>query len=50
LGDAAEWTPDHERLTEITELLAGANWQRAGAPSSKKPRPIKRPAPPDAAI
>lgn len=41
-GDVADWTPEVERLTQVTELLAGANWQRGGGRGSK-PKPVRRP-------
>jgi hypothetical protein len=43
LGEAAAYTPEVHRLTDIADLLAMANWQRSGAPSSKRPKPIRRP-------
>lgn len=42
LGEAAQWSPELHRLTDIADLLAGANWQRGGS-ATKKPKPIKRP-------
>lgn len=42
LGEAADWSPEMHRLTDVAELLAGANWQRANG-KGPKPKPIKRP-------
>lgn len=45
VGDAADWGLIEHRLADITDLLAGANWQRAGG-KGNKPKPIRRPRPP----
>jgi hypothetical protein len=43
LGEAADWTVDTHLTATMADLLAGANWQRAGAPALHKPKPIRRP-------
>jgi len=37
-----QWSPEMHRLTDIAEILMGANWQRAGGKGSK-PKPLPRP-------
>lgn len=37
-----QWSPEMHRLTDIFEVLAAANWQRAGGKGGR-PKPVKRP-------
>jgi len=37
------WSPDQLLLASIADVLAWANWQRAGDKRAKKPQPINRP-------
>lgn len=39
----AAWSTEAHMLAGVIDLLAGANWQRAGKKSVPKPVPIKRP-------
>lgn len=45
-GDAADWDTRAHLLASVVDQLAVANWQRSGKKSGK-PKPIKRPSPPD---
>lgn len=42
-GPAVEWSTGDYLLAHIADLLAAANWQRAGRESAPKPTPIERP-------
>lgn len=37
------WNLQAHLLAIVIDLLAGANWQRAGNPQSPKPKPMPRP-------
>lgn len=43
MGEAALWSRDTHLLADIFDVLAGANWQRAGKASAPKPKPMHRP-------
>lgn len=45
-GDAAGWGVSEHLIANAVDLLAGANWQRSGT-KRNKPKPLKRPRPPD---
>lgn len=42
-GEAGEWGYVEHLLATVVDLLAGANWQRAGDKKVKAPKPIPRP-------
>ena len=42
-GDDALWTLESQLLAHIGDVLAAANWQRAGDKRAQKPKPIPRP-------
>lgn len=42
-GDDADWTLSNHLLAGVFDLLASANWQRAGDEKVKRPEPLKRP-------
>lgn len=42
-GDSVDWTVTDHLLAHIGDLLAAANWQRAGDNNKPKPKPIQRP-------
>ncbi len=42
-GEAADWTPNTYLLAHIADLLAIANWQRAGRSSSPRPKRVPLP-------
>ena len=37
------WTVDQHLLASIVDLLAAANWQRAGNRKNPRPKPLPRP-------
>jgi hypothetical protein len=45
LGDAAAWTPEMHRLTDIADLLSFGHYIAAtvAGGKAKRPKPIKRP-------
>jgi hypothetical protein len=42
-GEAADWSTDTHLLANVVDLLAGANWQRGGGGSARRPKPLQRP-------
>ena len=42
-GEAAEWGSTEHLLAAVVDLLAEANWQRAGNKKVAPPKPIERP-------
>ena len=47
-GEAARWGDTEHLLAAMVDLLAGANWQRAGDKRRPAPEPITRPGTGDA--
>lgn len=43
-GEAAAWSPEMHRLTDLAELMRAGNWQRGGGRGAKPPT-IPRPQP-----
>ena len=43
LGDRAEWDHQAQLLAHVIDLLAAANWQRAGGKEHDRPEPYPRP-------
>ena len=43
LGDRADWDHHAQLLATIIDMLAGANWQRAGGKEQDRPEPYPRP-------
>lgn len=41
--EAELWGVAEYLLAQVVDLLAGANWQRAGKKSAPKPKPVNRP-------
>lgn len=42
-GPPAIWTTADYMLAAVIDLLAGANWQRAGKKNAPRPKPVPRP-------
>lgn len=42
-GEDAAWSLGDHLLAHIADLLAGANWQRAGDKAVPRPKPLPRP-------
>lgn len=43
LGDRADWDHHTQLLAHVIDLLAAANWQRAGGKEQDRPEPYPRP-------
>lgn len=42
-GELAGWTPEAAVLADVFDVLAAANWQRAGKAGAPRPKPYPRP-------
>lgn len=43
VGEPARWGPSDWLLADIFDVLAAANWQRAGDKNRSRPKPYPRP-------
>jgi hypothetical protein len=43
VGDPSRWGPGEYLLADVFDVLAAANWQRAGDKNKTRPKPYPRP-------